>query len=56
LYKDYLSYTFFNWFFGRSLLKRGFYSLGTVKAAFLAFGTTAFGFFKGALHTKRLAV
>jgi hypothetical protein len=34
----------------RAFLEEGFYSLGTVKAAFLAFGTIAFGFFKGACH------
>jgi hypothetical protein len=39
-----------------AFLKEGFYSLGTVKAAFLAFKTTAFGFFKGVLRTKKLAV
>jgi hypothetical protein len=56
LYKDYLSHTFFDWFFGQSFLKEGFCSLGTVEAAFLAFKTTAFSFFKGALRTERLAV
>jgi hypothetical protein len=39
-----------------AFLKGGFCSLGTVEAAFLAFGTTAFGFFKGALRGERLAV
>jgi hypothetical protein len=39
-----------------AFLKEGFYSLGTVGAAFLAFETTAFSFFKSALHAKRLAV
>jgi hypothetical protein len=39
-----------------AFLKEGFYSLGTVGAAFLAFKTTAFGFFKGVLRVKRLAV
>jgi hypothetical protein len=39
-----------------AFLKRGFYSLSTVGAAFLAFKTIAFGFFKGALRAKRLAV
>jgi hypothetical protein len=39
-----------------AFLKKGFYSLSTVEAAFLAFRTTAFGFFKGVLRAKRLAV
>jgi hypothetical protein len=43
-------------FLARASLKEGFCSLNTVKAAFLAFKTTAFSFFKGALHAKRLAV
>jgi hypothetical protein len=43
-------------FLAGAFLEKGFYSLGTVRAAFLAFGTTAFGFFKGALRVKRLAV
>jgi hypothetical protein len=43
-------------FLARAFLKEGFCSLGTVGAAFLAFGTTAFGFFKGALREERLAV
>jgi hypothetical protein len=43
-------------FLAGAFLKEGFCSLGTVGAAFLAFGTIAFGFFKGALHVKRLVV
>jgi hypothetical protein len=39
-----------------AFLKEGFCSLGTVKAAFLAFETTAFGFFKGVLRGERLAI
>jgi hypothetical protein len=39
-----------------AFLKKGFYSLGTVEAAFLAFETTAFGFFESALRVKILAV
>jgi hypothetical protein len=42
-------------FLAGAFLKEGFCSLGTVEAAFLAFKTTAFGFFKGALCAKRLA-
>jgi hypothetical protein len=37
-------------------LKEGFYSLGTVRAAFLAFKPTVFSFFKGVLRAKRLAI
>jgi hypothetical protein len=37
-------------------LKGSFCSLSTVGAAFLAFKTIAFGFFKGVLYVKRLAV
>jgi hypothetical protein len=43
-------------FLARAFLKEGFYSLGTVKTAFLAFKTIVFSFFKGALRVKRLAV
>jgi hypothetical protein len=39
-----------------AFLERGFCSLNTVKAAFLAFKTTVFGFFKGVLYVKRLVV
>jgi hypothetical protein len=39
-----------------AFLEGGFYSLGTVKAAFLAFRTTVFSFFKGVLREERLAV
>jgi hypothetical protein len=39
-----------------AFLKGGFCSLGMVEGAFLAFETTAFGFFEGALHGERLAV
>jgi hypothetical protein len=39
-----------------AFLKGGFCSLGTVGAAFLAFKTTAFGFFKGVLREEKLAV
>jgi hypothetical protein len=43
-------------FLARAFLEKGFYSLSTVRIAFLAFKTIAFGFFKGALRAKRLAV
>jgi hypothetical protein len=43
-------------FLAGAFLKGGFCSLGTVRAAFLAFETTAFSFFKGVLRAKRLAV
>jgi hypothetical protein len=43
-------------FLAEAFLKEGFCSLGTVRAAFLAFETTVFGFFKGVLHKERLAV
>jgi hypothetical protein len=43
-------------FLAGAFLKEGFCSLSTVRAAFLVFETTAFGFFKGALRAKRLAV
>jgi hypothetical protein len=39
-----------------AFLKEGFYSLCTVRAAFLAFKTIAFSFFKDVLHVERLAV
>jgi hypothetical protein len=39
-----------------AFLKGGFYSLGTVRAAFLAFETTVFSFFESALRVKRLVV
>jgi hypothetical protein len=39
-----------------AFLKEGFCSLSTVRAAFLAFKTTAFNFFKGVLRGERLAV
>jgi hypothetical protein len=56
LYKNYLSYIFLTGFIAKAFLKEGFCGLGTVKAAFLAFKITAFGFFKGVLRVKRLAV
>jgi hypothetical protein len=43
-------------FLAEAFLKRGFCGLGTVKAAFLAFKTIVFGFFKGVLYIKRLVV
>jgi hypothetical protein len=43
-------------FLAEAFLKGGFCSLSTVEAAFLAFETTAFGFFKGVLRAERLAV
>jgi hypothetical protein len=43
-------------FLAGAFLKEGFCSLGTVRAAFLAFKTIAFGFFKGVLRKERLAV
>jgi hypothetical protein len=43
-------------FLVRAFLKGGFCSLGTVRAAFLAFKTITFGFFEGVLRVKRLAV
>jgi hypothetical protein len=39
-----------------AFLKKGFCGLGTVKAAFLAFKTIAFSFFKSILRVKKLAV
>jgi hypothetical protein len=43
-------------FLAGAFLKGGFCSLGTVGAAFLAFETTVFSFFEGALRIKRLVV
>jgi hypothetical protein len=43
-------------FLAGAFLEEGFCSLGTVEAAFLAFKTTAFGFFEGVLRGERLAV
>jgi hypothetical protein len=43
-------------FLAGAFLEKGFCSLGTVGAAFLAFRTIVFGFFKGALREERLAV
>jgi hypothetical protein len=43
-------------FLAGAFLEEGFCSLGTVKAAFLAFKITAFGFFEGVLREERLAV
>jgi hypothetical protein len=43
-------------FLAGAFLEEGFCSLSTVRAAFLAFGTTAFGFFESALRGERLAV
>jgi hypothetical protein len=40
----------------KTFLKKGFYGLGIIKAAFLAFKITVFNFFKSVLHTKKLAV
>jgi hypothetical protein len=40
----------------KAFLKEGFCSLNTVRAAFLAFKTIVFSFFKDVLYAKKLAV